>query len=153
MQIILLKSIHQILTYNKWANEKIIFNIQKLVDEDYYKKLSIPFDSIHGLLQHLFYYDEKCFNKLGCSSNKLALEDPSRNHLAEIILFISNKWISWVEELFLLDKLPDSFDEISKNIIDLSIHNNYHRGQINVALSLMGYKPESLDVYMFNEIS
>ena len=40
--------------------------------------------------------------------------------------------------------------KLQKNIIDLSIHNNYHRGQINVALSLMGYKPESLDIYMFN---
>lgn len=150
----LLKSVHQIFSYNKWSNQRLVKNISKITDEDYYKMLPIPFNNIHGVLLHLFYYDKKYFDKIVNQSKSFeAIESFSREHLAKQILCYSKKWIIWIESLMKLKQLPEFFDEILKYVIDLSTHNNYHRGQINIITSFIGYKPESLDIFVYNRYS
>jgi uncharacterized damage-inducible protein DinB len=152
MQISLLRNIFHILTYNKWANERLLSNVNLLTDEYYYKTLSIPFNNIHGLLYHILYHEYKFQNKLLAGEHHPNIAATvSRSVLEELILYSSTKWIDWVEKIISTKRIPDTFDEIFKSITDLSIHNNYHRGQINVTLSLLGFQPQTLDIFVFNK--
>jgi uncharacterized damage-inducible protein DinB len=152
MKKILLKNIHQIISYNQWANQRLIENINKITDEDYHKILPIPFNNIHGLLLHLYYYDTKHYQELTNLLNPHAIEKKfQRGLLAERILLSSSIWITWIENLIPINQSTDFFEKTLKNISDLSAHNNYHRGQINIIASILGYKPESLDIFLYND--
>ena|SRR5438105_4725779 len=148
----ILNNIYQILSYNNWANQRLVRNVNKVTDADYYKIQPIPFNNIHGLLSHLLYYDTKYYQKLAPELNTSIIENKhTRAYIAENILLSSSNWIHWIEKFMDINPLPTFSEEIAKNIFDLSIHSSYHRGQINIILSVIDYKPESLDIFLFND--
>jgi uncharacterized damage-inducible protein DinB len=146
--------INDIFAYNHWANKRLIENINQLSQEDYHKILTVPFASIHGLLQHLHYYQAKYFNKLVentvVTANK---EKLARKELAESFLFNSQQWLDSLEILLHNISGEDNGFALAVKMMDVNTHNTYHRGQINIIISMLGYKPESLDIFLFRDAS
>lgn len=114
--------------------------------EDYIKDLSIPFNNLGGLLSHLFYYDKKAYCQI---VDKMSLpkeeEKLSKETICENLLNYAKKWNEMVENL---NKDPDNIEKI----LSWYAHNNYHRGQINVIISILGYKTQSLDVFLYRSM-
>jgi uncharacterized damage-inducible protein DinB len=153
MHLILLKHIKEILLYNAWANTQLLENLQKISDEDYFKVIPTAFNSIHGLALHISYYDTKYFYKLTSPGSEVVFNRAmSRTDLQEYILLYSQKWLTWVENISINEQLPTLLNEISQGFFDLTIHNNYHRGQLNEIAFGLGYKPTSLDIYLYRNL-
>jgi len=150
MHLILLHQFIEILSYNQWANQRLLENIQLLSDDDYHKNRPIPFDNIHLLLTHLFYYDQKYFYKIFHPEQKFTQEKMDRTLLAHSLLTSSQQWLLALEKL--QNITPESLENAAKKIITVSMHNNYHRGQINLLISLLGYNPQSLDVFVYSPV-
>lgn len=150
MKLNLLKNIYEILLYNEWANKRLIQNINLVRQDDYKKTLPVPFNSLHGLLAHLHYYDVKYYHKIvyGSSISKFD-EKLSKESLSENILSYSVKWTEWIKDLISSLSNSENLENSSKHVLDLCAHNNYHRGQINVVISLLGYEPQSLDIFLY----
>lgn len=155
MKKMILSHLQNILRYNHWANTRLIENLSKIADEDYLKPLPIPFTNLHGLLSHLHEYDRKQYQELKSKDASTQEESLSRPALADDILFYvyAKKWLLWIEAVIQQDPSPEFLERISKNIVDLSIHNNYHRGQANIIAHFLGYAPESLDIYAYQASS
>lgn len=151
MKAILLKNIYQVLSYNKWANQRLIGNINKIADEDYYKAHPAPFENIHGILLHLYHYETKFYQKLTTQVHTSVEMKLPRAELAEQVILSSSRWLHWIEQLMQSSRLPKFFAEAAKNVHDLAAHNNYHRGQINTLASIGKAEPESLDVFLYND--
>lgn len=149
MKSSLLKNIREILLYNTWANERLIQNISLVKYDDYIKTLSVPFNNLHGLLAHLHYYDVKYYHKIVDGTAPKLDEKLPRASIIENILIYSTKWNEWISSLITNTSDPSSLENISENIFDLCIHNNYHRGQINILMSFLGYEPQSLDLFLY----
>ena len=64
MKINTLKNIRKIIFYNSWANERLIQNVKQVPPDDYIQILPVPFNNLHGLLHHLYYYDAKYYHEL-----------------------------------------------------------------------------------------
>lgn len=174
------KNITDIFHYDLWANQKLIRNIEAITDEEYQRSISVPFKNVHGLLQHLYYYHEKYFQRIVHQSQSTHQKDEkaekldkvekvenaeidlklSRNLLSEKILICSKNWLDWAKNLdddFLNmgvagNDFQDNFQNSFQGIIYLFAHNNYHRGQLQIALSILGYQPESIDVYLYKDM-
>ncbi len=152
MKINILEDVRKIFVYNNWANERLIQNIKQVRPDDYIKILPIPFSNLHGLLHHLYYYDAKYYCEIMGDKN-IAIKN--KNELTRELLFqkitmYSNNWNEWI------DKLVNRFDTENlsinyEHIFDLHSHNSYHRGQINIIISMLGYKPLSLDVFLHKQ--
>lgn len=150
---LILSQIHSILSYNLWANNRLIENLEKIKDADYIKQLPVPFGSINKLLQHLVYYDMKCFHQITESLTMQRVEEKlPKTILAEKIVEYANKWLAWIKNLNANDKTIAELKEVLSKVIDVQNHNTYHRAQINTIISMLGYKPESLDIYHYNEL-
>ena len=151
MNSILIQKITEIFLYDNWANQKLITNINSLSDEEYLRTISIPFNNVHGLLQHLYDYQEKYFQKIvNKSLNKITEVVFSRNILVEKILECSKNWLDWTKKL---DDNSMDIENIFKDIIYLFAHNNYHRGQLQIAVSFLGYQPESIDIFLYKDLN
>jgi len=152
-----IENIREIFQYNTWANEQLIKNLSQIEYVDYIKPLPIPFKNLHGLLNHLYYYDAKSYHKIVDGNVSLIKEkgELSRELLFETILTYSKNWNQWI------DKLIDKYDKDDKEKLEMNLelifnlyaHNNYHRGQINSLISILGYQPKSLDVFLYKSQS
>lgn len=149
MDDILIKNINEIFNYDDWANQKLMTNIKKISDEDYEKPISMPFSHIHGLLQHLYHYQEKYFQKIvNISWHKITEPQLSRNELSENILRCSKEWLNWAKNL----ENEVNIGLLFQDVIYLFAHNNYHRGQLQIALAYLGLQPESIDIFLYKDL-
>jgi len=143
----ILTNMSDIFLYNHWANERLIHNVNQVRPEDYIKTFSIPFKNLHGLLHHLYYYEAKYYSELTGDTIQLVKksDELSKEQLFENILAYSQSWNRWLHDATVLENIEIYF----QTIFDLSVHNNYHRGQINTLISILGYKPQSLDIFLY----
>lgn len=133
--------------YNHWANSRLISSLKK-ESAVCYKALSISFGSIYSLMLHMYYYDLKTYKFVTENIHNVKLNKKiSLTDLFSAIHCLSEQWILWI-------KKEDSLtaNENIKALLRLNNHNIYHRGQLVNTLSMLELKPESLDVYLYQEI-
>ncbi len=124
------------LNYNSWAYERLLCDIEKISDVDYYAARGLPLKSIHQTLQHMLYYDAKYWHQYCRTENTLKnLSDLHRQVLAEEVLRYATYWQTNLSE--------------AEHALAMVQHNTYHRGQLHAALSMMGIKAASLDYYFY----
>lgn len=147
MNTFIKNSIIDLLGYEQWANQQMLHSVNKLTEEEYKKLIPIPFQHIHGLLSHIYYYQEKYFHKIvtptTCNEVNIKL---SRPMLSNKILKCSENWLAWAKKINTRSStLETKYHDLSK----LTLHNNYHRGQLQIALCFLGHQPESLDIFKY----
>lgn len=147
MSTFIKKSIIDLLGYEQWANQKAISNVNQLSEQEYKKFIPIPFQHVHGLLTHIYYYQEKYYQKIVnptvCHDINIKL---SRPMLSSKIIKCSENWLAWAKKI---NTRSSTLEAKHHDLIKLSSHNNYHRGQLQIALSILGYQPESLDIFEY----
>ncbi len=150
MNTLLLNNIVELFSYDQWATEILMQNVSKLSDEEYCQSLTVPFNSVNGLLQHLYYYQEKTLQKITQpnAAKKIEVKLP-RSLLAEYILRCVNNSLAWALECQTTQTLIDA--QTLQTIHHIHAHNNYHRGQLQVALSILGHEPKSLDIFLYRD--
>jgi uncharacterized damage-inducible protein DinB len=132
--------------YNHWANQTLLKAINQLPDDAYHAKLNIPFHSIHGLLFHYYYYDEKYRQRLVDKvENPEFAKNMTRQELIEALFENSEVWLQWI------DSSRQFSDELLLKLNNILIHNAYHRGQITIAFAMLGFELPSLDVFLYRD--
>ncbi len=154
--------------YNAWATHRLLESVEKLSDEDYRRRdVGLFFKSIHGTLNHLLVGEHMLWYPRFArgESPKLALDDeiePVRERLAQALRGGSGNWKplieSWSAERF-DGKLTYTTTKgqalslpFAATLNHVFNHGTHHRGQITVALTMLGQPCPVLDlVYMLVE--
>jgi uncharacterized damage-inducible protein DinB len=155
--------------YNVWATRRLLEAIEPVSDEDYRRDVGLFFKSIHGTLNHLLVGEHMLWYRRFAEgiSPKLALDEeiePVRERLAQALRGGAANWLplmeSWPVEKFegklsytTMRGLPANLP-FAATLAHVFNHGTHHRGQITVALTMLGQPCPELDlVYMLQEES
>ncbi len=146
----------KILTYLLWADESILEIISDLDKEEFTQKLDSYNRSIHDICVHQASDHQWWFHYVtGIElDEKVDFETISQSELIKMIRKYNFKWKELVEkrpfenfEMKSRDKIiPLSFDEI---IFHITNHATYHRGQLALALRILGKEVKFTDYVPF----
>lgn len=138
----------QQLNYNVWAYERLLSDIEKVNDDDYYAARGLPLKSIHQTLQHMFYYDAKYWHQYSQTENPFTKQTVlDKEALAIELMRYAKIWAKIWEKT--REKNSETDSGAAERALGMVQHNTYHRGQLHAALSMMGIKAASLDYYFY----
>ncbi|NRG18925.1 damage-inducible protein DinB [Rhizobiales bacterium] len=150
--------------YNRWANARILKACDELTSEEYHRDLGAFFRSVHGTLDHLLVADliwMHRFTGLGDSLDSLdevLTEDFAS--LKERRESVDGRILGFIQQLNESDIMrPILYRTIRKPLVmeqplgsamfHFFNHQTHHRGQAHAFLTMLGKKPEALDMIYF----
>jgi uncharacterized damage-inducible protein DinB len=139
-----LKLIKSAFDYNHWATERLLASLKTVSDIHYHQAIAVPFHTLHYLLAHYHYYNQKLqqpyvYNNVDYQREK----SQTREQLLLAIDHSSQAWVQW------LAKQTDLSESTAQELLVLCNHNTHHRSQVFTGMLMLGYQPESLDIYQF----
>lgn len=154
--------IAELYNYNGWANKKLISSIKEIETEELLKDLSSSFSSIRDTMVHILGAEELWLSRwLGEQGRTLLNPNDFPNHLA-----ISERWDSFnnqIDDFLVSLKEEDLMREISyknlegvayslelwKQMLHVTNHSSFHRGQVVTMLRQLKIQPPSLDLVYY----
>lgn len=132
------------LRYYDWAVKRTMSDVAGITADDFTKTTPMSLSTIQQLLQHLYYYDMKTYQKITLSSQNLneIANIATKDELCEKLLTSTKQWLDRLKQY-----TSNDAQEKEQLLIQFSFHQIYHLGQLNACLSFLGYSPMSLDVY------
>lgn len=152
----------ELLSYQIWANEKLITFLGNLEHEAFIKEAGSSFSSIRDTLVHIIGAEELWLSRWRGEEgrgllnpadfpNYTVLLDRWINHRKELEVFIGTleegdlkKKVSYKN----IHGVPYSL-ELWKQLLHVSNHSSYHRGQINTLIRQVGLTPPSFDLIYY----
>ncbi|OLN29411.1 DinB family protein [Desulfosporosinus metallidurans] len=154
--------ISELYEYNNWANEKLLNELGRLEPEDITRDLSSSFRSIQDTMVHILAVEELWVSRwMGEQTRSLLIPDdfPTYSSLAERW----NIFRTQINDFLLLLTEGDLVAELSyknikgityslelwKQILHVTNHSSYHRGQVVTMIRQLKKQPPSLDLIYY----
>lgn len=148
--------------YDEWANIKLLNAVSQLENEEFIRDLSNSYKSIRDTMVHIIGAEELWLSRwLGEQGRTLLNSDdfPTYNSLVERWRDYTNEINSYLATLTEEDLTQEikyanlagvSYSlELWKQMLHVTNHSSYHRGQVVTMLRQLGKQPPSLDLIYY----
>ncbi|TGE36349.1 damage-inducible protein DinB [Desulfosporosinus fructosivorans] len=153
------RQIIELYSYNDWANKKILYVVTELEMEEFRRDLSSSFKSIGDTMVHILGAEELWLSRwMGEQGRTLLNPDHFPTHS-----LLADRWDDYSNQInsFILSLTEDDLThlisyrnlkgipytlELWKQMLHVTNHSSYHRGQIVTMLRQLKKKPPALDL-------
>lgn len=152
----------ELYSYDKWANLKLLKAINNLEDEEFKRDLSNSFRSIRDTMVHILGVEELWLSRWKGEQGGTLLNpddfptlkslekrwDESRNQLDSFLLSLTEEDLKNDIGFYNIKGIYYSL-ELWKQMLHLTNHSSYHRGQVVTMLRQLKKQPPSLDLVYY----
>ena len=143
----------QLAAYNVWANHRIIFSLQQLDENNWYKEVPSSFNSLYKTVLHVWDAESVWWQRMRLHENIVVPSssfDPSLKDACNGWLHQSMEWETFIKseqftedvinsKLFYKNLKGEEFQQpVSEIVMHLFNHSTYHRGQFVSMLRVLG---------------
>lgn len=151
--------------YNEWANDRLLSVCEKLTPEQFSQSQGVSWDSIETNLAHIVAAQVNWLSRWRTGANSRATTElqaisgldevrhafeESHADLREFTAGLTDEQLA--ATLAFKDSRGNAFERVLWQLmLHMANHGTYHRGEIAMALTGLGYNPGDLD-YVFFEL-
>lgn len=147
--------------YHGWATQRLLASIEPMPEEAYRRPCGLFFQSVHGTLNHLLLTDSEIWYSrfAGAQTASVALDaeiESDRVKLSSRLIAATARWLEYVDSLSdaaLADDLRFTMTTgqartlpMPAALLHVFNHATHHRGQVTVAISMLGFECQPLDL-------
>lgn len=157
----------QLLTYNRWANDRVFNHLKKLPDEIYDREIKSVFSSVEEVIDHMYLVDGMWYSVISGDPldetmkviDQLKEESTGKNldDMQELFFGIADKYDSFIngladpDEVITIEhpqfgKMDSPISSLVQHVVN---HGTYHRGNITAMLRQQGEKGVPTDFVFF----
>lgn len=149
----------ELYSYDDWANNKLLYVVSELENEEFRRDLSSSFKSIGDTMVHILGAEELWLSRWMGEQGRTLLNpdhfpthslladrwDDYRNQINSFILSLTEEDLSHPISYKNLKGIPYTL-ELWKQMLHVTYHSSYHRGQIVTMLRQIEKKPPGVDL-------
>ena len=149
-------------SYDDWANKKMLYAVGQLENEELIQDLSSSFKSIRGTMVHILGAEELWLSRWMGEQGRTLLNpddfptyssladrwDDYRNKINSFILSLTEEDLTQVISYKNIKGVSYSL-ELWKQMLHVTNHSSYHRGQAVTMLRQLKKQPPSLDLIYY----
>jgi uncharacterized damage-inducible protein DinB len=157
-----LDAIRELYDYNQWANERVISSVTPLTDEMFTRNMGNSFGSVRDTLAHIIGAEWIWLERwLGRSPKALlnASDFPTVRALQQRWATVRQDQTQYIRTL-VPDRLKDELSYTNtreehysyalwRQMVHVTNHSSYHRGQITTLLRQLGAEPVPTDLLVY----
>ena len=149
-------------SYDDWANQKLLNAVNNLENEEFIRDLSSSFKSIRDTMVHILGAEELWLSRWMREQGRTLLNsddfptcssladrwDDYRDEINSFILSLTEENLSHEISYKNLKEIPYSL-ELWKQMLHVTNHSSFHRGQVVTMLRQLKKQPPSLDLISY----
>jgi len=149
-------------SYDDWANKKLLTAVSQLENEEYIRDLSSSFKSMRDTMVHILGAEELWLSRWMGEHGRALLNsddfptyasltdrwDDFRNHIDQFLVSLTEEDLKQEISYKNLKGIPYSL-ELWKQMLHVTNHSSYHRGQVVTMLRQLKKQPPSLDLISY----
>lgn len=149
-------------SYDDWANQKLLNAVNNLENEEFIRYLSSSFKSIRDTMVHILGAEELWLSRWMREQGRTLLNsddfptcssladrwDDYRDEINSFILSLTEENLSHEISYKNLKEIPYSL-ELWKQMLHVTNHSSFHRGQVVTMLRQLKKQPPSLDLISY----